>query len=280
MPSEKFLKNGWSSNSDGGGFAISDGSKVYGFKGFMKFKKMYKAMQDKITTEAGAIIHFRLATHGARDGSATHPFPVTKDTEGLKAESFDTDLATAHNGIISGFGSFKGGLSDTQEFIQQVLADDGVRGNIDHPGIQKLIYEATTSKWVFMKPTGKAVLVGNWIENDKVFYSNDSYCATKWAGALKTFGQHKEKYWERIADRECANELAADDEDLQEFYNTEADVPDSIDWYTCPECQRELDSIDQHLEKCPYCNLCLNCISDPCLCFTGQESIPETASIE
>lgn len=103
------IKQGWISNSDGGGFAYTDGKKVKFSKGLMTlkdFEAAYNEAAEKFT-ESKFVLHFRIRSQGSREESNTHPFP------------FKHGVAI-HNGTINGTGSrFGEGKSDTALFMEK-----------------------------------------------------------------------------------------------------------------------------------------------------------------
>ena len=105
LPERSVLERCWDNNPDGAGFAIARGEHVEGYKGFMEFPAFYKAAKRLITEDVTAIVHFRMATHGRMDGSATHPFPVSNSVSELRKTHWKCDIGAAHNGIMGGYGT-------------------------------------------------------------------------------------------------------------------------------------------------------------------------------
>jgi hypothetical protein len=172
LPSKDTLKTSWENNNMGAGFCFDDGNKITVHKGFMKFKPLYKALM-KTDDSKPMLIHFRLATHGLVDGTATHPFPCSSEISELKLLSYTTGMAIAHNGIVPGYGNNKDdNLSDTQDFIKNCLS--GLKDVIFRGEVQKLILDATDSKWGIMVP-GRVALLGKFMESGGCLYSNDGY---------------------------------------------------------------------------------------------------------
>jgi glutamine phosphoribosylpyrophosphate amidotransferase len=71
MPDKDTLKECWNCNSDGAGFAVSDGEKITVHKGYMKFKKLYRALHLIDLKDYDTIIHFRIGTSGLKDRTPT-----------------------------------------------------------------------------------------------------------------------------------------------------------------------------------------------------------------
>jgi hypothetical protein len=108
------LKGGASANRDGAGIAIA-------LKGKIEIHKSptwgAAEIQDILATfpNAPAIVHFRLATHGAVDVDNAHPFALSRN------------VAAAHNGVISQSEMPKGSAplpneSDTRHFLRSYVA--------------------------------------------------------------------------------------------------------------------------------------------------------------
>jgi glutamine amidotransferase len=109
---KKYLESGFASNPHGAGFCYPNdaGDEIVIQKGLMSFDAFwaaYEPHQDK-----ACLIHFRWATHGARDGTMTHPFPIMVNGKAI--------FAVVHNGIIPGLGAHKD-KSDTAIFVDSIL---------------------------------------------------------------------------------------------------------------------------------------------------------------
>lgn len=183
MPDKETLKECWQCNDDGAGFAFVEGGIIHVHKGFMKFKKLYRALRLYGKAEREMVIHFRIGTSGLSDGTATHPFPLSSEVDKVKMKHFTTDGVVAfHNGIIDGFGN--GLISDTQQFVMEILAP--LEDVIEREAVLKLIAKATGSKWVIMSPE-KTTMVGDFNDHGGVYYSNYSWMKrevvrTGWSG--------------------------------------------------------------------------------------------------
>ena len=171
LPSKTTLKNCWERNSDGAGFSYSKKDKVIIDKGYMTFKKFYKAISTGDYTNVDLVIHFRLATHGGVNQKNTHPFPVTDDSQVIHLLDCRSDMAISHNGIISGYGH--GQFSDTCDFILQVLSNFRQNSLKIHE-VQKFIIDSTRSKFAFHFPN-EVFLLGKFELFEDCFYSNSSY---------------------------------------------------------------------------------------------------------
>lgn len=177
-PTKATLKRCFDANSDGAGLAIAREGETILYKGLMDFEEFWQAYREVVKKELAALLHFRIATHGARDATATHPFPLSPDEDKLKAKCFKSRLPVAiHNGVLSGYGSrLKTGLSDTQEFIKKRLAS--VRDVLSCEGVRELVKDATgSSKWGLLLPDGTTYTLGFFNSEEGVEYSNRDYVA-------------------------------------------------------------------------------------------------------
>jgi predicted glutamine amidotransferase len=183
LPSEETLKICWNNNDDGAGFAFNYDNRVFIKKGFMTFADFMEKLRyydNKYDLKkCGMLIHFRIATHGARDASMTHPFPIIDDAGCLKKIEYVSDYAVVHNGIISltsSSASKSDGLSDTALFIKDYLTKiaqnkSWLRKECNMELIEKLI----GSKMAILDKTGHIEMTSGFTEENGVFYSNSSY---------------------------------------------------------------------------------------------------------
>lgn len=171
LPSESILKNCFDSNPDGAGFMYAENGQVHISKGFMKLKTLYQALGD-IDLNLPFVIHFRIATAGGISQHNCHPFPLSDNVHSLKALNIHSDIGIAHNGIINIQEEAK--LSDTQTYIKNILYP--LRDQIDLEPFQNMIsLSANSSKFAIMKNNGNIVLLGNFIKDNGIYYSNTSY---------------------------------------------------------------------------------------------------------
>lgn len=183
LPSDEILKNCWENNDDGAGFAFNFDGRVFIKKGFMTFKDFMKALKTYDARynfkECGVLMHFRIATHGARDASMTHPFPIVDDAGCLKKIEYVSDYAVIHNGIItltSTTASRSAGLSDTALFIKDYLTK--IAGNkawLRKQCNMELIEKLIDSKMAILDKYGNIKMTSGFTEDNGVFYSNSSY---------------------------------------------------------------------------------------------------------
>lgn len=120
-PDNHILKNCWSSNPDGAGFAYATGACVVLSKGYMDYLSLEDALRT-VPDAAPLIIHFRIGTSGGYGPEVTHPYPVTSDLTALHALDVECPVAIAHNGILPYDSDDARGVSDTVAYIQRVVS--------------------------------------------------------------------------------------------------------------------------------------------------------------
>lgn len=175
MPSNNTMRRCWESNPQGAGYMYTDPTtrQVFGKKGFMKLDDLLKELANPKLEKMNVVIHFRIATHGGVNSAATHPFPVSDKVDDLNALEWTSKAGVAHNGIIPSYGTQKG-LSDTQEFIKNVLSKAGE--HVLHPGVLKMTEAMIGSSRLAIMRRDRIVRIGNgWVKFKGCWYSNSGY---------------------------------------------------------------------------------------------------------
>ena len=173
FPSEEILENCWWSNWDGAGVGWKNRKGVKLQKGFMDYENLLSFLSTLSITDE-VIIHFRIATSGGVNPTCTHPFPISNRLTDLRALTGSFSALMAHNGIL-GQGDDKAEISDTMEFIADIVSSPIIRDNLDNRYIKDyLSLKSGSSKLIFMGnfPT---FMLGKWIEVDGLLFSNDSF---------------------------------------------------------------------------------------------------------
>jgi hypothetical protein len=176
MPTLDVLENCWNANPDGMGFMHATGGVVFGEK-YFELDDMYNDLR-KVPKERPCVIHFRWATHGSTEIDAAHPFPISRKVSDVRSIVWTSDIGCAHNGVIPGFGSKtqkSGILSDTQDFIVNVLSRKRIRENLFSQNTIDTITEITKSKWAFLNEKGEVEVVGKFFEDEGLLFSNLDY---------------------------------------------------------------------------------------------------------
>lgn len=177
FPTKTEFKTMFKNNPDGAGFMFADGDKVVIKKGFMTFNEFWDAFKPyKQYPERAFAFHFRIATHGGISKAMCQPFPYTDKISELKRTDTKASLGIAHNGIIPITYDAKK-ISDTALFIKKYLTRI-VRTPHNIKQVDLDIIEACIdSKMILLQPCGNAFLIGKFINEDGVYYSNSSYLA-------------------------------------------------------------------------------------------------------
>ena len=208
LPGKKQLRKAFETNSDGAGLAIRDKERWIVSKGYMVFSDLMRGIKEyKDINDREVILHFRMGTSGLDKPGNTHPFPISDDTDELRALDYSAPWIAAHNGIL-GQGQYekgKGMLTDTQVYIRDVLANPiilkGLTENIGHT-IEILKYTINGDKLIIGGPK-HTILLGNWQEKNGCFYSNLYWNRkttdwSKWIGGYdsKQYFRGKSMTWE------------------------------------------------------------------------------------
>lgn len=182
FPSRDILQSCWDGNRDGAGYMYACDGKVHIRKGFMDFESLMDSLDSDRTRTGDAIpyvIHFRIQTQGGVRKDCCHPFPLSKDMDDLRLLRCKTDIGIAHNGIIAltsmGKGS-KVSYSDTMEFITEYASRiiKGVDWHKDRDKVE-LIDRLCGGRLAILGKDGHCELVGDWIKDGGIYYSNASY---------------------------------------------------------------------------------------------------------
>lgn len=176
-PDLETLETCFNSNPDGAGLMFPDGDRVRIIKGFMafdEFSSTLKALGD--VTNTGLVMHFRITTHGGTRPECCHPFPLTDVDSELRALDICAPLGVAHNGVIHGMAT-DATTSDTMAYIRDVLTPlQRMAGDLLASDDAMSVVESTVgSKLAFLEPDGAITTVGDFIEENGVFYSNSSF---------------------------------------------------------------------------------------------------------
>ena len=181
FPDRTVLDTCFLNNSDGAGYMYAVNGRVYIKKGFMSFDALMKSLKhtrkqcgDKIPY----VLHFRIATQGGAKPELTHPYPLSEEMADLKRLNSTSDIGIAHNGIISLTASNKKDIdyNDTMTFITDYLSliiRD--KGYWKDPATVELINRLADSKLAILDGSGHCELIGDFKEDDGIYYSNYTY---------------------------------------------------------------------------------------------------------
>jgi predicted glutamine amidotransferase len=159
------FKTAWGNNPHGGGLVyLNRANKMVvrkTQKSWEHFYEIYLDAKDE-APDSHFIVHFRWATHGAKNTENTHPFKVRHG------------LYFAHNGIISGYGSGQE-KSDTRDFNDRILKQlpdnfhlnkDFIEMLSDHIGLgNKFVFLDDLNQYAVVNENQGQWLKGNWYSN-------------------------------------------------------------------------------------------------------------------
>lgn len=205
MPDKKIIENCFYNNPDGAGIMLNHNGKVYGFKGFMSleaFNAKLAQLEKKYgkLTGKNVVMHFRIGTHGANIAANTHPFPVVSSYKSMRELEWVSGLGMAHNGIIDCVSRHidvkKENVSDTMVFIKRVVNPIASKANlIKSDKLLEAIWLASDSKLAFMDGQGGLKVLGDFVYQDGIYYSNTSYSHIKQQYSYKYYGGWNDYDW-------------------------------------------------------------------------------------
>lgn len=182
FPSNEILENCFRYNSDGAGVMFADNGEVQAIKGLQTekaFFSVYEKIKRKYGKETAFCFHFRIGTHGEKKSPHyTHPFPLTNKPAELKALKFSDSMGIMHNGIIDNYSrNENSGLSDTMEFVADIAYPLLTKNSnaLVEPNISVFSNILDGSRLCILHNTGKIQLIGDYVEDGEIYYSNDSY---------------------------------------------------------------------------------------------------------
>lgn len=193
-PDLKTLEDCWDSNPDGAGIAMSERGSVFWRKGFMNFKDFadyYEAESLPRRDNQALVFHFRIGTHGLKDGGNTHPFPLSKDPFVLRQLAGRSQVTVAHNGVFKNEVTLPK-VSDTGQFVADCCLEHTGSGIPDIVAYWNRHKDVVSwSRLAVLYPKNKYTLLGTWHCKDDCgcFFSNMSWkrytCtvpAGRWSG--------------------------------------------------------------------------------------------------
>jgi hypothetical protein len=163
IPSLDVFKICAKNNKDGFGFMYRRNNTIRIRKGYFNVEQLYNDVKNIKNSEI--CIHFRYATHGTISAGNCHPFPLTNNVDTLRRTKLTCDIGIAHNGVISGMEKDIQ-LSDTMVFIKNL--------SVDNPKEISTHIKDIDGKFLIMSKY-KTYLIGNFLYDDGIYYSNDGY---------------------------------------------------------------------------------------------------------
>ena len=181
MPTYDIIDNMFFRNPNGAGIMWAADGTVHIEKGFMTLDAFYNALfniQEKYDLDKlPVVMHFRITTHGGTSPENCHPFPISEANGMLKKLTLKTDVGVAHNGIID--IRCEKGLSDTMTYIKEQMAPlkQAVPDFYKNKHLLKMIENAIDSRMAILDKKGEITLIGDFVEDQGIKYSNTSYKA-------------------------------------------------------------------------------------------------------
>lgn len=183
-----FISEGAKSNRDGSGFMYkrSGENKITIDKGYFDIEKLKNKIKVlKLTEDDELVIHHRNGTSGDVTRENTHPFVITdKEDEISEIDITINKPCLVHNGVFWGIKEFERlnpVFSDTYAFTRYIMPDllPILENN------KKLFNYLTnsligTDKLCILYPNKDLVMLGNYIEKNGYYHSNNGYCKYEW----------------------------------------------------------------------------------------------------
>lgn len=193
LPSKNTLKTCFENNQDGAGIMYVKNNKVVIDKGYMTFNSFYKRIKqlkkefNSDLTDKAMVFHFRIGTSGGNIKENTHPFPISSNINDLKALHIISNVAVAHNGIISGY--VYGNLSDTQNFIKDFLEPlkELNKNFYKNDKILNIIDKELGGKLAILDTKETITYIGSFETENGVKYSNSTYKTSRYTYSSSKF---------------------------------------------------------------------------------------------
>ena len=231
FPTKKTLQRCFEANPDGAGYMFAHRDRVHIRKGFTTFKAFWRDLRDireKVTDKTPFVLHFRISTQAGVRPDCTHPFPLSRKMDDLRALRAVSDIGIAHNGIISltsqGYNKTIT-YSDTMQFITEYAARlIKSRDWYADEDLRSVIEKMAGSKLAILDGGGTCTLLGaGWIEDSGVWYSNESYKPRQYTiPSAYTYGFRAYDWYDWYDETDNETETPKDDP-WKEFYDEECD---------------------------------------------------------
>ena len=179
--SEDEIRYDFRTNPHGAGFMYTDDrSRIVRWeKGFFSVDDLIKRWKKVVKDDMVAVLHTRIATHGAHSAALCHPFPL--DGSDMFRSIGSAPLVMMHNGIIPD-RSWKQwetkGDSDTSAYARKLtpLLDGKLP---DNQILRRIEDEGGWSRFVFLNGDGDYVTAGEWHEDGGILFSHSGFWANR-----------------------------------------------------------------------------------------------------
>lgn len=177
LPSKQILHNCYEHNKDGVGYTFTNRKNVIVKKGYQDFKEFYNELLKDYKRynlkQHNLIIHFRIGTSGGLTKEKTQPFKITNNIDELnKLYIKNKKTSIVHNGVFSRY-TYDTKNSDTQNYIKDFLYPL-LKSEIRNK--PELIKDTLSySKLAMLNYKDNVSLYGEYIKDNDIYYSNNSY---------------------------------------------------------------------------------------------------------
>lgn len=181
QPDTDEIKRMFDRNPHGAGYMVARKNKVELHKGFMLLDDLlYTLKQENFSEDDAVVYHFRISTQAGVKPEMTQPFPFSRDLAKLEALDVICPVGIAHNGVIRLTSDGNPRYSDTALFISQYLPRL-IKRRRDLTDLETLrkIGAVIQSKMAFLDGSGNVSVVGEFTEDNGIYYSNTYHKITK-----------------------------------------------------------------------------------------------------
>lgn len=177
QPTPEQITNMFTRNPHGAGYMTARGGKVEIHKGFMVLDDLQRQLDREAFTEDDSVVyHFRISTQAGVTPAMTQPFPMTRKVSALEALDVTCNIGVAHNGIIQLTSNGHKRYSDTALFVGNYMPRLIHSGDDLHdPYTLRMLSELTHSRLAVMDATGHIALVGQYVYDNGLAFSNHTY---------------------------------------------------------------------------------------------------------
>ena len=177
QPSKRQIETMFARNPHGAGYMFAKDGKVIIHKGFMNLDDLFRQLhRENFTEDDPVVYHFRISTQAGGLPSMTHPFPLTSKLEYCEALDLRCSIGVAHNGIIRLTSNGSKKYSDTALFITKYMSHlVRKKSDLEDQAIMDTLSILTESKLAILDGSGYIALVGRFISEGGLMFSNQSF---------------------------------------------------------------------------------------------------------